>query len=141
MTYTIIRRLYSSGSGWCSNCALCDTGGIIWEVEGRGSGSKGVAYHTDSPTQVEDLGLRLGLVSLYTPLLPLHRPSTSQIILPVLCDTNLKFGTMIDYDQTNILRYRAIADLSCKQNGGHFSKWPPTISISNLSQPLIVLES
>ena len=29
------------------------TGGIIWEVEGRGSGSKGVAYHTDSPTQVE----------------------------------------------------------------------------------------
>ena len=30
------------------------TGGIIWEVEGRGSGSKGVAYHTDSPTQVED---------------------------------------------------------------------------------------
>ena len=30
------------------------TGGIIWEVEGRGSSSKGVAYHTDSPTQVED---------------------------------------------------------------------------------------
>ena len=27
-------------------------GGIIWEVEGRGSGSNGVAYHTDSPTQV-----------------------------------------------------------------------------------------
>ena len=40
------------------------TGGIIWEVEGRGSGSKGVAYHTDSPTQVED-------------------PSTFQIIPPV----------------------------------------------------------
>ena len=35
---------------------LCGTiGGIIWEVEGRGSGSKGVAYYTDSPTQVEDL--------------------------------------------------------------------------------------
>ena len=33
------------------------TGGIIWEVEGRGSGSKGVAYHTDSPTQVEDFDL------------------------------------------------------------------------------------
>ena len=34
------------------------TGGIIWEVEGRGSGGKGVAYHIDSPTQVEvfDLG-------------------------------------------------------------------------------------
>ena len=32
------------------------TGGIIWEVEGRGSGSKGVAYHADSPTQVKDLG-------------------------------------------------------------------------------------
>ena len=31
--------------------------GIIWEVEGRGSGSKGVAYHTDSPTQVEDFDL------------------------------------------------------------------------------------
>ena len=33
------------------------TGGIIWEVEGRGSGSKEVhvAYHTDSPTQVEDV--------------------------------------------------------------------------------------
>ena len=30
------------------------TGSIIWEVEGRGSDSKGVAYHTDSPTQVED---------------------------------------------------------------------------------------
>ena len=30
------------------------TGGIIWEVEGQGSSSKGVAYHTDSPTQVED---------------------------------------------------------------------------------------
>ena len=29
--------------------------GIIWEVDGRGSGSKGVAHHTDSPTQV-DLG-------------------------------------------------------------------------------------
>ena len=27
-------------------------GGIIWEVEGRGSGSKGVAYHTDSSTCV-----------------------------------------------------------------------------------------
>ena len=58
-----------------------------------------------------------------------------------LCDTNLKFGTMIEYDQSNIFRYRAIADSSCKQNGDHFSKWPPTISISNLSQPLIVLES
>ena len=34
------------------------TGAIIWEVEGRGSGSKEVAYHTstDSPTQVKDLG-------------------------------------------------------------------------------------
>ena len=32
---------------------ILNTGGIIWEVEGRGSGSKGVAYHTDSPTQVE----------------------------------------------------------------------------------------
>ena len=33
------------------------TGGIIWEVEGRGSGSssKGVAYHTDSPIQVEEV--------------------------------------------------------------------------------------
>ena len=30
-----------------------NTGGIIWEVEGRESGSKGVAYHTDSPTQVD----------------------------------------------------------------------------------------
>ena len=58
-----------------------------------------------------------------------------------LCDTNLKFGTMIEYDQTYIFRYRAIPDSSRKQNGDHFSKWPPTISISNLSQPLIVLES
>ena len=33
------------------------TGGIIWEVGGRGSGSKGIAYHTDSPTQVEDFDL------------------------------------------------------------------------------------
>ena len=29
------------------------TGSIIWEVEGRWSGSRG---YTDSPTQVEDLG-------------------------------------------------------------------------------------
>ena len=36
------------------------TGGIIWEVEGRGSGSKGVAYHTDSPTQVEIEDFDLG---------------------------------------------------------------------------------
>ena len=77
------------------------TGGIIWEVEGRASGSKGVAYHTDSWST-----LRLGLVrsvwyatpllplpqsstwvseSVWyaTPLLPLPRPSTSQIIWPV----------------------------------------------------------
>ena len=33
------------------------TGGIIWEVEGRGSESKGVAYHSDSPTQVGDVGI------------------------------------------------------------------------------------
>ena len=58
-----------------------------------------------------------------------------------LCDTNLKFGTMIEYDQTNIFRYRATADSFCKQNGDNFSKWPPPISIFNLSQPLIVLES
>ena len=36
------------------------TGSIIWEVEGRESGSKGVAYHTDSPTQVEDRRYYLG---------------------------------------------------------------------------------
>ena len=61
------------------------TGGIIWEVEGRGSGGKGVAYHTDSPTQVEvpNAGrekmsiytfpsLRLGLVSLYDVLPPYY---------------------------------------------------------------------
>ena len=37
-----------------------------------------------------------------------------------LYDTNLKFGTMIEYNQTNIFRYRATADSSCKQNGnGH----------------------
>ena len=41
------------------------TGGIIWEVEGRGSGGKGVAYHTDSR-------LRLGLVSLYDVLPPYY---------------------------------------------------------------------
>ena len=33
------------------------TGSIIWEVEGRGSAGKGVAYHTDSPTQIEDFDL------------------------------------------------------------------------------------
>ena len=32
---------------------VAHTGVIIWQVEGRGSGSKGVAYHTGSPTQVE----------------------------------------------------------------------------------------
>ena len=58
-----------------------------------------------------------------------------------LCDANLKFGTMIEYDLTNIFRNRAIADSSRIHNGGHFSKWPPTISISHLFQPLIVLES
>ena len=39
-----------------------------------------------------------------------------------LCDRNLKFGAMIEYDKTNILRYRAIAGLSFKQYGCHFSK-------------------
>ena len=34
-----------------------------------------------------------------------------------LCDRNLKFGTVIEYDKTKILRYRAIAGLSLKQNG------------------------
>ena len=42
------------------------TGGIIWEVEGRGSGSKGVECHTNSPTQVE------GLLSLYDMLPPYY---------------------------------------------------------------------
>ena len=43
-------------SAWENKLYSC-TGGIIWEVEGRGSGSssKGVAYHTDSPTQVEEV--------------------------------------------------------------------------------------
>ena len=44
---------------------------------------------------------------------------------------------MIEYDLTNIFRYRAIADSSHKQNGSHFSKWPPSISISHRSQALI----
>ena len=46
--FSLCRITESIGSG---------TGGIIWEVEGRGSGGKGVAYHTDSPTQVEDFDL------------------------------------------------------------------------------------
>ena len=58
-----------------------------------------------------------------------------------LCDTNLKFGIMIEYDLTNIFRNRAIVDSSRIQNGGHVSKWPPTISIPHLFQPLIFLES
>ena len=45
--------LMMSNNSYITTC----TGGIIWEVEGRGSGSKGVAYHTDSPTQVEDFDL------------------------------------------------------------------------------------
>ena len=49
------------------------------------------------------------------------------------CDRNLTFGTMIEYDKAKILRYRAIANLSLKQNGCHFSKWPPPISIFPLS--------
>ena len=42
---------------WCMSTTYVggSTGGIIWEVEGQGSSSKGVAYHTDSPTQVEDI--------------------------------------------------------------------------------------
>ena len=32
---------------WGSILTAGPTGGIIWEVEGRGSGSKGVAHHTD----------------------------------------------------------------------------------------------
>ena len=58
-----------------------------------------------------------------------------------LCDTNLKFGTMIKYDLTNIFRNRTITDSSRIKNGGHFEKWPPTIFISHLFQPLIFLES
>ena len=53
---------------------ISSTGGIIWEVEGRGSGSKGVAYHTDSPTR-RFPSLRLGLVGLYDMLPPYsHSP-------------------------------------------------------------------
>ena len=36
-----------------------------------------------------------------------------------LCDRNLKFGTMIEYGLMKIIRYRAIADLSRKQNSCH----------------------
>ena len=49
------------------------------------------------------------------------------------CDRNLIFGTMIEYDKTKILRYRAIAGLSLKQNGCHFSNWLLLISIFPLS--------
>ena len=56
----IDRYLTLSASGFAYRTSMWEvapaTGGIIWEVEGRGSGGKGVAYHTDSPTQVEDLG-------------------------------------------------------------------------------------
>ena len=46
-----------------------------------------------------------------------------------LCDTNLKFGTMIEYDQTNIFRYRAIADSSCRQNGRQRFLYPTYLSL------------
>ena len=68
----VMRKLLSTGYANTHAHDAQTTGGIIWEVEGRGSGGKGVAYHTDSPTQVEDLGLRLGLVSLYDVLPPYY---------------------------------------------------------------------
>ena len=68
-------------------------GGIIWEVEGRGSGSKGVAYHTDSPIQVD-----LDWWVWYTPL-PMNRtpptsntPANTQIILPVTGGRPLQYS-------------------------------------------------
>ena len=48
-----------------------------------------------------------------------------------LSDTNLKFGTMIEYDLTNIFRNRAIADSSRIQNGGHFSVLHSKLLCSN----------
>ena len=58
------------------------------------------------------------------------------------CDRNLKFGTMIEYSLTKILKYRAIADLSRKQNGCHFVletnlRWPYILK-SLLSYSIIV---
>ena len=65
------------------------TGGIISEVEDRGSGSKGVAYHTL---------LRHGLVSLYDmlPLTPtpptFHLPNNTPCELTCVIDENINMG-------------------------------------------------
>ena len=65
-----------------------DTGGIIWEVEGQGSGSKGVAYHTDSPTRVEDLTW----VSLYDMLPLTTTPPTFHLPNNTACGYDLDTG-------------------------------------------------
>ena len=80
---------------------ILPTGGIIWEVEGRGSGSKGVAYHTDSPTQVEDLGWWVCMICypLTTTPLTFHLPNNTAC--DFACLTYYVFGTvqLFPYDK------------------------------------------
>ena len=64
----------------CSLHTVAATGSIIWEVEGRGSGSKGVAHHTDSPSQ--DLGWWVCMICY--PLTTTPPTFHSQIIPPVV---------------------------------------------------------
>ena len=41
----------------------------------------------------------------------------------------MKFGTQLGHVLRKIFGRRAIADLSCEKNGGHFTKWPPAVAI------------
>ena len=118
------------------------TGGIIWEVEGRGSSSKGVAYHTDSPTQVFDLGWWVCMIcypltttpptfhlpnnstwvgeSVWyaTPLLLLPRPSTSQIIPPVVMRGCRIKGVLMVFSKCFRAGYFTFSQLKFKVNKG-----------------------
>ena len=51
-------------------------------------------------------------------------------------DTSMSFGTLLEHALRKIFSSRAIADLSCGQNGGHFPKWPPPVVILPVAQVL-----
>ena len=39
----------------------------------------------------------------------------------------MRFGTHLKRKASNIVSYRDVSNLPSIQNGGHFSKWPPSI--------------
>ena len=68
----------------------------------------------------------------------LPKASYSPQICDKLCldDTSMKFGTQLEGALRKIFGYRAIADFSYGNNGGHLPKWPPPDTILSVAQVL-----